>query len=266
MIVVGLKGGVGNQLFQWAFGKNLSNILNVPLFLDLSLLNKNILNVTKRNFCLDKFPNIHFKIINPEDIKNYNFNIINDDNVFYNNNYFSDQNYYLDGFFQSQNFFKKSIDLIKNKLKPEITFIERMFLEYPLKKNTTSLHIRRTDYLKSNGYHTIQPISYYNNALNIIGDYENIFIFSDDIQWCKHNLNFSNMVFIENLDDIENIWLMSMCKYNIIANSTFSWWGAWLNQNDGKKIISPKTWYGQQASNLLDKLIPSEWTIIYEEN
>jgi hypothetical protein len=122
-----------------------------------------------------------------------------------------------------------------------------------------SLHVRRTDYVTSNGYHPVQSIEYYKNAIDIIGDYDYIFVFSDDIQWCKDNLKFKNMVFMEGFSDIEDLHIMSLCQNNIIANSSFSWWGAWLNIHPEKKIIAPTNWFGEQANLNTSDMIPSDW-------
>ena len=91
--------------------------------------------------------------------------------------------------------------------------------------NTTSVHIRRTDYINSNGYHPVQTLDYDKNAIDEIGDYDYLFVFSDDIDWCRNNLKFKNMIFMTGFSDIEDLYLMSMCRNNIIANSSFSWWG-----------------------------------------
>ena len=124
------------------------------------------------------------------------------------------------------------------------------------------MHIRRTDYVTSNGYHPVQSIEYYKNALDIIGGYESLYVFSDDINWCKSNLRFKDMTFVQNSEDIDDLWMMSLCKNNIIANSSFSWWGAWLNDNPNKKIISPKMWFGEQTNLNSDDISPISWVKI----
>ena len=126
-------------------------------------------------------------------------------------------------------------------------------------KNTVSLHIRRGDYLKQQHNHPVQSLEFYNKALELIGDYENLLIFSDDIDWCEKNLNYSNMTFVKGLTDIENIWLMSMCQHNIMANSSFSWWGAWLNNNPNKIVVSPKLWFGNNLKLNTKDIIPKDW-------
>jgi hypothetical protein len=154
------------------------------------------------------------------------------------------------GFFQSEKYFNH----IKQSIKED--FIFRQHILEPCKEmmsqfNTApvSLHIRRTDYITSPN-HTALSLDYYKKALDIIGEYDYIFVFSDDIQWCKNNLTFNNMIFMEGFDDVEDLWMMSMCKNNIIANSTFSWWGAWLNNNENKQVIIPSKWFGISNSHL----------------
>jgi hypothetical protein len=155
--------------------------------------------------------------------------------------------------------FKESESVIKNNFKPNKNLFEKILKTPFIDTNTVSLHVRRTDYVTSNGYHPVQSIEYYKNAIDIIGDYDYIFVFSDDIQWCKDNLKFKNMVFMEGFSDIEDLHIMSLCQNNIIANSSFSWWGAWLNIHPEKKIIAPTNWFGEQANLNTSDMIPSDW-------
>ena len=135
-------------------------------------------------------------------------------------------------------------------------------LKKKINGKSISLHVRRTDYVTSNGFHPVQTVEYYNKAIETIGSYDQILVFSDDINWCKENLNYDNVLFVENQDNLEDMWLMSLCDHNIIANSSFSWWGAWLNQNKDKIVIAPKNWFGSQ-SNLNDlDIIPNNWVKI----
>jgi hypothetical protein len=242
MIITKLKGGLGNQLFQWSFARNISNLYNQDLYLDISFLKNTPDGNTKRNFNLDVFPNLtgdYTKI--PKISKEVK--IIDDSTKYSHFQYESSYDYFLDGYFQDYKYFEDSSNLIRSELKPSTEVFDSL-KSYPfIHTNTTSIHIRRTDYLKSNGYHPVQSIEYYKNALDMIGKYDYLFVFSDDIQWCKENLNFDNMIFVESGSEVEDLYLMSMCKNNIIANSSFSWWGAWLNQNENKKVILPKRWF-----------------------
>ncbi len=259
MIVVKLQGGLGNQMFQWAFGKHLSNKYNVPLYLDTNFYNQNT-SSTKRNFTLNKFNNLKYQLFN-SDVKSNGkqFLRFSEPPNFTNLPYDSNYNWYLDGYFQSEKYFIESSDLIRSELNPDSHTLKKILHIIPSDKNTISLHIRRTDYISSNGYHPVQPIEYYKKAINVIGEYDCIFVFSDDIQWCKQNLQFNNIVFVEGLSDIEDMWAMSMCKSNIIANSSFSWWGAWLNNEKDKKVIYPIKWFGSQANLNTGDMIPKNW-------
>jgi hypothetical protein len=256
MIITKLQGGLGNQLFQWAYGKSLAVKHNTNLFLDTSFYSNQIGN-TPRSYELNKFPNFNHQNTEVEPKSTIKVN----DNFYHNElSYNQDYNYELDGFWQSEKYFLNISDLVREQLQPTNQIIEK--LKKHINGNSISLHIRRTDYVTSNGYHPVQSIDYYNKALEIIGDYDQLLIFSDDINWCKENLNYKNMVFIENQTNIEDMWLMSLCKHNIIANSSFSWWGAWLNKNEDKIVIAPKNWFGDFTNlNSLD-IFANNWITI----
>ena len=256
MIISKIQGGLGNQLFQWAYGKSISIKYNTPLYLDI-LSYQNQFG-TKREFSLNKFTNLNY-VIKPNESDKVRIQNISDDFKFSEIKVENDSHYYLDGYWQSEKYFKESEQLIRNELKPSDIMLSKLNKTPLIDKNNISLHIRRTDYVSSNGYHPVQSIKYYEDALSIIGEYDNIFIFSDDIKWCKDNLNFTNMIFMEGFSDIEDLYLMSMCKNNIIANSSFSWWGAWLNTNPNKKVISPINWFGDKTNINTSDIIPNDW-------
>lgn len=253
MIISKIQGGIGNQMFQWAFGKSISLKYNKQYYVETSFYSKQIL----RKFDLDKFS------INPKNISEIkiqpssNFIRIFDNFEFKEIPFDANSNYYLDGYWQSEKYFKGIRNKILLDFSPNSEIVNQLN-EYILDK-TISLHIRRTDYVTSNGYHPVQTIEYYNKALEIIGEYDKLIIFSDDIEWCKYNLKFKNMVFCEIKNDLHQLWLMSLCKDNIIANSSFSWWGAWLNKNTNKKVIAPKLWFGQQTNINDSDIIPESW-------
>lgn len=259
MIVVKLQGGLGNQLFQWSCGLSLSKKYKKDFYLDISFYG-NQSGVTPRNFSLKEFSNLddtNLKIFNG----NYdNFTRLLDNFVHQNINCNQKDNYYLDGFWQSEKYFIEIESIIKDCLKPnEIFFNKTKDFDFS-NKNYTSIHVRRGDYVRLQHYHPLQSIEYYKNSVDEIGNNDGLLIFSDDINWCRDNFNFPNMKFIEGYSDVENIWLMSLCKNNIIANSSFSWWGAWLNENKQKKIISPKIWFGERCGTITSSdIIPNNW-------
>jgi hypothetical protein len=137
--------------------------------------------------------------------------------------------------------------------------------------NSVSLHIRRGDYIKNletYNKHGLIDLYYYYKAINYIKEHvynPTFFIFSDDITWAKENLNIELPVYFIDFNDqtrnYEDLRLMKNCKYNIIANSSFSWWGAWLNDFSNKIVIAPKKWFNDDTINTYD-LTPLDWILI----
>tara|TARA_R110000824_G_scaffold56198_5_gene154047 strand:- start:207 stop:986 length:780 start_codon:yes stop_codon:yes gene_type:complete len=256
MIISKMVGGLGNQMFQYAYAKNLSLVNNTDFYLDTSFYDNQI-GVTPRTFTLNKFPNVSLNLSLPTSMPPLT---TIKDNFLYNPNEIPKNNSFLDGYWQSEKYFKKSKNTIIKDFSPNTTTIKTLITKYPqITNNTISLHIRRTDYLNSNGYHPVQTIDYYENAIDILGEYDNIFIFSDDVEWCKNNLSFDSMVFVEGNSDVEDLWLMSLCKNHIIVNSSFSWWGAYLNTSKNKKVIAPSNWFGLGVNIDTNDIVPDEW-------
>lgn len=249
MIVSKIQGGLGNQMFQWALHRYLSLRNDTDTYLDLSAYDN-----YNRPFSLSKF-SISYDVMNSSNITN---RIL--DNFYYKDIILdTDKDYYIDGYWQCEKYFIDIEDVIRDDFSPTDLVRESLLKTPFIDKNIVSMHIRRTDYVSSNGYHPIQPISYYEKALEVIGDYDYIFIFSDDIDWCRENLKFERMIFMTGFTDIEDMYLMSMCKNNIIANSSFSWWGAWLNNNPNKIVVAPLNWFGQSAGLNSSDIVPESW-------
>lgn len=175
----------------------------------------------------------------------------------------------LNGYFQSLKYFKDYADEIKDLFSPSDDFLRKIYQIYPdlWSSKSLSIHIRRGDYLTISDILPVIDISYINYSLEIIGDYDVGFVFSDDKNWAKDNLNNNKIIVVENLEDYEELWMMSLCKNNIISNSTFSWWGSFLNKNIDKKVIVPSLWTGPKGPNMdqiyLDNFI--KIPIIYSE-
>ena len=180
------------------------------------------------------------------------------------------ENVLLYGYWQSEKYFIKYKDeILKNfTLKKELSQQSKQFKKIITSTISVSLHIRRGDYISdptTNSFHGTCSLNYYKNAVSLISNRlkdTHFFIFSDDLDWAKKNLDFiSNITFIEldqDIPDYEEMYLMSQCNHNIIANSSFSWWGAWLNQNPDKIIIAPEKWFMDENINTKD-LIPGSW-------
>ena len=168
----------------------------------------------------------------------------------------------LAGYFQSEKYFKH----IEDEIRVDFSFKDEI-LE-PCKEmigsigEVISLHVRRTDYL-TNPNHTILGLDYYEQALNKFYDTSSVFVFSDDPEWCKEQELFSGDRFMisESGDQYVDLCLMSLCKQHIIANSSYSWWGAWLSGSDN--VVAPVRWFGVNNSDKNTKdLIPERWTTI----
>lgn len=171
----------------------------------------------------------------------------------------------LIGYFQSEKFFSHCEREIRSQFQFRDELVSSILSEYPTVKDSLSVHIRRGDYVNQPNHHPVVPFEYYEKILNeISNEYDSILVFSDDIDWVRNKFIGDKFVFpkFDVNDDLNCFVLMSLCKDNIIANSTYSWWAAWLNKNQNKKVYSPnhKQWFGSSYSNLDTKdLIPNKW-------
>lgn len=256
MVSTFLQGGLGNYLFQISVAYSISLDNHTSFGFDNSRVirvHKNI-NEYKDNI----LRNVPF-------FNRYNFtNFYNEKSFGYNKINFVD-NLLLTGYFQSEKYFSHNREKIINLFSPsekDYNFIKKKYSNI-LEDNTCSLHVRRGDYINLQNHHPLCGKVYYDNAINFFDEKTKFIIFSDDINWCKENLNIRNSYYVENELDYIEIYLMSMCDNNIIANSSFSWWGAWLNQNNNKKVIAPKKWFGYSKGNIITKdIYCQKWFII----
>lgn len=175
----------------------------------------------------------------------------------------------LHGYFQCEKYWSHIQDVIRK----EFTFKDEFRNEaqsqiVQIRNNNTplvSVHIRRGDYVGNQNRHPLQTLEYYQTALNVFDDDDYTFlIFSDDLNWCKKYFGDSErIVYIDGNIDFVDMCMMSLCDHNIIANSTFSWWGAWLNANPNKKVIAPSNWLGPEIKHLqTNDLYCTNWIII----
>lgn len=260
MITINIMGGLGNQMFQWACARNLQEKYGHYIKYNYNFYR----NQNWRKPQLQEFKNIVFNSHNNTSI--FMTVPINVGDGFHYDGFAAKdlsqryKPYHLNGYWQSEKYFKENEDIIRNNL--EIDLDTRYYLQgkysFLHDESTTSLHVRRTDYVSSNGYHPVQSMDYYLRALDITGMTDKVLIFSDDIPWCKENFNIENAVFAEGNTNIQDLYLMSLCDNNIIANSSFSWWAAWLNNNPDKKIVAPRYWFGPGAPSDVD-IIPEQW-------
>lgn len=284
MQIVRLMGGLGNQMFQYAFGQ----VLGKDVLYDISWFDevKTKKNATQRIYELDNF-NADVKLVRikketnfyPKFIRNI-FSIPKYKNFIYEQliNVFQpellNKEGIFEGYFQTEKYFADKREQIikdfsvKNPLNYENFNMLKEIKEQP---NSISIHIRRGDYVKHSNVHFLCGVNYYEKAINLISTKVKnpyFFIFSDDTDWVKNNLNIKSSYKIVNINSANNgyldLELMKNCKHNIIANSTFSWWGAWLNTNPDKIVIAPKKWHLDNQHGEWDT-IPEHWIQIKEE-
>lgn len=288
MIITKLKGGIGNQMFQYAAGLSLSKKLNTKHKLDLTGYTEKAVNSrdTFRFFELD-FLEITSEEASKEEINKIKYRyknfsrFLNPINSFLNDRKFFDypiqfflqtKDLYLDSYFQSERFFRQHRKEILSEfsLKKQLMTndFKEIFHQINQEQDNLSIHFRRGDYVKNkyaNKYHGVLDLQYYNYAIKQIASRKKIntiYVFSDDVDWVKKNflLKDKEMVYISErgFNGPQEIILMSACKNNILANSSFSWWGAWLNKNEDKLVIAPKKWV-LNNSRVNKDIIPKSW-------
>jgi hypothetical protein len=282
MIIVNLKGGLGNQMFQYACGRALALRTNSELKLNVFGLEKaNLLGDIYRPYSLSHF-NVKAGIATEEDIRRianpfgklskairyikakfiYNFYIHFVPKILKERG-----NVYLDGFFQSEKYFIDHEKEIREDLKPKsLSDLAINWINKARSQESVSLHVRRADYVGHKTLGNICTEDYYKRAVKKMRDKvknPHFFVFSDDVAWVKDNLNLpeaTEFVSSKELKDYEELAIMSSCKHNIIANSSFSWWAAWLNTNTDKTVIAPSIWSrGKDGQRQTRDIIPSGW-------
>jgi hypothetical protein len=298
-IVAQLTGGLGNQMFQYAAGRSMALRCGVPLKLDLSEYRFHHPNDVVREYELQGFPlattiaddadRARFGVkpgdrLRPRSVRwRKLLRKLARTNVWptYTEPHFHFDSVamtlqppvYLKGFWQSERYFANCREAIRRDLTP-IAALEPENAKYAAQidaKNAVSLHVRRGDFANLAGsikFHGTCSLDYYHNAIERLQskvEAPHFFVFSDDLQWASDNVRSKfPMTFIDaNPPDrgYRDMQLMARCRHHILANSTFSWWGAWLNPSPGKVVIAPARWFNNGPGDLHD-LIPQGWLII----
>jgi len=254
-MIVQLMGGVGNQLFQYAFGRSLSIAKSCPLFFDKGR------DLGRSGYALDKY-GIEVNIV------------ANGSPTFWENglshhpevNDAPPENFFM-GYWQSEKYFNQEV--IRRELsEPLFLSDETKFVADQIhSKNSVFIHIRRGDNLspRALSFHgNLADTDYYDKAIEHIRERvadPTFFIFSDEPEWCVENYRPTPSIVVTHNDPVagcaEDIWLMSQCDNAIIANSSFSWWGAWF-QNDKGIVVAPKRWFISTEVENRD-IVPERW-------
>lgn len=282
MIIVRMVGGVGNQLFCYAYAKSLQQ-KGYDVKIDISTFKFNKID----SYEFDKY-NIDIPISTQKEneilfnnsslskiLKRFGIDISNkvrEKSLLFDESLLRiNDNSYVDGYFQNEKYFYDIREIILEQIsinRPLSNFTKSIQKKINSLNNTCSIHVRRGDMANDINVkiHGVCSVEYYNNAIeflkNKLGEV-NYFIFSDDFEWCRSNLKIDNAIFVESDEHRiahEDIYLMSLCDHNIIANSTFSWWGAWLNDNESQISIAPMEWFkDKKYQKQSQDIVPNRW-------
>jgi len=287
MIIVRLKGGLGNQLFQYALGRHLAVKRQTDLILDSTSFQKDQLRTYRLNsFQIKAKPSNRFwfftdsrigRRLNPllEKVRaliSQSITVVEEKSFEFDPRILDAPNFaYLNGYWQSEQYFSSiQVQLREDLQLTQALSHKQQVLADQITGNpfAVSLHVRRGDYVAdptTTAFHGLCPLEWYDQATSFIlakEPHAQFYVFSDDYKWVKDNLKLAApMNFIEASPDGQeaiDMHLMSLCKHNIIANSSFSWWGAWLNNNPQKIVIAPRRWFTSDHQNTVD-LIPAQW-------
>lgn len=252
-----LMGGLGNQLFQ------ISNALSKSLENGASLLLRRHSQTQLQGNDTSKYIDNVYKKINFSDLILTELNITEKEWSYNTIKIPKDKSIQFTGYYQSSLNFKKHKQEVIECFSPSLEFKKSMIKKYKKlsNENNISIHVRRGDYLNFQNIHPVISKSYITECLNRISKYDHIFIFTDDKEWVNNNLFFENSTLVSE-DDWVEMWIMSMCRINIISNSSFSWWGSYLNQNPNKEVYSPSIWFGENGPKNYTDIFEPEFNII----
>ncbi len=285
MIIIRLSGGLGNQMFQYAFAKSLSILHPEQSFsLDISSFQGTYRKYDLQHFCVDipiadnknkaqlldkektflnkfreKYSPYYKKIKVEEQYYHFDKKLLE-----------VKQNALINGYFQSEKYFKVCEKEIRENFqfrKNPLGDNSDMLATIQNTANAVSIHIRRGDFV-GNSLHPLQSEFFFKESISILqakASNLHLFLFSNDVAWVKEYLHFDVPYTIVDINNEENgfedLRLMSCCQHHIIANSSFSWWGAWLNPNPNKIVVAPAKWVDSQSVYYqnLDDIIPESW-------
>jgi hypothetical protein len=289
MIIVKLIGGLGNQMFQYALGRRLSIERNVPFKLDatafdtyllhgygLSYLNVQAEKATRAEIDRFTLPSSRFRRTFEKLPWTGRYPVVRETSFRYDPRPLDfGKSAYLEGYWQSEKYFDVAVDSIRSDFQVRAPLEGKNLEVSRLAESTESvaIHVRRGDYAanpETLKVHGLCGLDYYRAAIEMLRSKLpekklHFFLFSDDPQWVRENLKLEfSSIFVDFNDatrNYEDLRLISNCKHQIIANSSFSWWGAWLNRNPTKVVLAPMKWFSTTANDTRD-LIPASWNRI----
>lgn len=291
MVISEIIGGLGNQMFQYAAGWSYARSREMDFKLDVSGYSKYTLH---QGYELDRVFDLHSVLATDEDLKQtlgwqrsplvrrilkrpYLKSLRKTSLLIESEFTYSDlrpsisEFAYLSGYWQSEKHFLNYIEDIRGifQFSPALGHENLNWVDIISMKNSVSIHVRRGDFVSANNinFHGVCSAEYFTSAARYIFDRNpdaEFFIFSDDVTWARENIILSQPChFVSNNfgpESFNDMRLMSLCKHNIIANSSFSWWGAWLNSNTSKIVIAPARWFAADIDTR--DLVPSSWVTL----
>lgn len=258
MISATLMGRLGNNLFQMAAAMALADIHKTK---------------SVRTNTFEYLNALHLKDIPHEQANTHS--VFSEKKFNFNEQFLNlSDGTHLNGYFQSYRYFEKISDKIKDNFRFKQFVVDNVNYnghEYLHDTNNiTGIHIRRTDYLNIQHAHPVCSLDYYETCLGKINNNDRVLVFSDDLVWCRNTFTHPRYVIID-LDMHCSLYMMTKVKNLIMANSSFSWWGGWLNTHPNKTIFAPKQWFGDtlpyrnadgDLSNCIKDLFPKEWNVV----
>lgn len=289
MIAASLTGGLGNQMFQYAAGRSLALRLGTELVLNLWNLGRHSPNATPRSYALGPFrirADLRRRVISHRPLRKERsahgivrdrvrnavarFRILEEGPSGLCSEFFSAQDWtLLDGFWQSPAYFADHESRIREEFAFRVPPAGRTadLLGQIASTNSVSVHVRRGDYVTNEYVSTRMGAldePYYRRAIDTIAEQStgiHLFVFSDDLSWCREHLNGPWPVTFASGAPADDLRLMSACRHHVIANSSFSWWGAWLDPRPDKLVVAPKEWFRNDPRRA-DLIIPADWSWI----
>lgn len=250
MITVKLLGGLGNQMFQRAFGIALE-----ARGYEVEYNKTALIPGTHREYSLDGFRGT--VKLNERAFPN---NIYEDGMRFNPAMLSPEDGGMMVGYWQTERYFEGVEEQVRNAFVPRAPFSDYAYsiLQDIKRGDSLSLHVRRQDYVGLEHFHGMPTLEWYKNAVEFMHIYNKsprVFVFSDDPEWCKEK--FLGSTIVQGTNKFEDLQLMSWCKHAILANSSFSWWGAWLRENPGM-TVAPKEWFADPKVDFSD-IVPKRW-------
>lgn len=275
MVVTKLMGGLGNQMFQYATARRIAYRHNAPLKLDLSWFDNRPKSDTPRKYELQPY-RLPAEICTQEELLEAQSWAGRPKWIFWRGNRYYQQtehykfypelltaprNSYLEGFWQSAKYFEDVASVIRKDFDLPLVKVSKSIIG----SLAVSVHVRRGDYANdpaTRRFHGLLPLDYFKKAMSLIEnkmEAPKFFVFSDDPDWCRKNLRTKSLTILPpSKTPHEDIQLMRHCRHHILSNSSFGWWGAWLNPSPDKIVVAPKQWVADPSVKP-EHVVPRDW-------